>query len=121
SVFLIQAIRKTKVKQISRSACLSFIKQDPANGQLWQDMLEQLVLQQLEREMDLLTSSPKDRYQRVLQRSPELFHRIPHKHIASYLKMAPRLYLASKDLDFNQSLCAGNTGALSKTNRHVIR
>ncbi|TYP96238.1 CRP-like cAMP-binding protein [Sphingobacterium allocomposti] len=89
SVFLIQAIKKTKVKQISRSACLSFIKQDPANGQLWQDMLEQLVLQQLEREMDLLTSSPKDRYQRVLQRSPELFHRIPHKHIASYLKMAP--------------------------------
>ncbi|MBE8722163.1 Crp/Fnr family transcriptional regulator [Sphingobacterium pedocola] len=89
SAFFIQAIKKTEVKLISRSACLSFIMRDPTNRQLWQDILEQLVLQQLEREKDLLTSSPKDRYQRILQRSPELFHRIPHKHIASYLKMAP--------------------------------
>lgn len=89
SNFFIQAIKKAKVKTISKAACQSFIKQNPANSQLWQDMLEQLVLQQLEREMDMLTSSPKDRYRRVLQRSPELFQRIPHKHIASYLRMAP--------------------------------
>lgn len=89
SDFCIQAIKQTEVKIISKTAFLSFMKQHPANAQLWQDMLEQLVLQQLEREKDMLTSSPKDRYQRVLKRSPQLFQQIPHKYIASYLRMAP--------------------------------
>lgn len=89
SDFYIQAIKRTEVKVISKAAYLSFVELNPANRQLWQDMLEQLVLQQLEREKDMLTSSPKDRYQRVLKRSPQLFQQIPHKHIASYLRMAP--------------------------------
>jgi len=89
SDFYIQAIKRTEVKVISKAAYLSFIERSPANRQLWQIMLEQLVLQQLEREKDMLTSSPKDRYLRVLRRSPQLFQQIPHKYIASYLRMAP--------------------------------
>lgn len=52
-------------------------------------MLEDLVLQQLEREKDILTSSPKARFERVLKRSPKLFQEIPNKHIANYLRMSP--------------------------------
>ncbi len=48
-----------------------------------------LTLQQLEREIDILTKSPKERYERVLRRSPQLFQEIPNKHIANYLRMSP--------------------------------
>jgi CRP-like cAMP-binding protein len=51
--------------------------------------MEQLIYQQLEREKDLLTSSPTERYAKVKQRSPQLFQEIPHKYIASYLRMTP--------------------------------
>ena len=43
----------------------------------------------MERELDLLTSSPHERIQRVLKRSPQVFQEIPAKYIASYLRMTP--------------------------------
>ncbi len=49
----------------------------------------QLIYEQLEREKDILIHSPRKRYERVLKRSPQLFQEIPHKYIASYLRMSP--------------------------------
>ena len=43
----------------------------------------------MERERDILTSSPLERYNRVLKRSPLLFQEIPNKYIADYLRMTP--------------------------------
>lgn len=56
---------------------------------MWVKILENLVIQQMEREIDILTSSPKERYERVLKRSPQLFQHIPNRHIANYLRMTP--------------------------------
>ena len=39
-------------------------------------------------EIDILTNSPKERYKRVLKRSPQLFQEIPNRHIANYLRMS---------------------------------
>lgn len=89
SEFYIQAIKKTELKIISKSNYLSFINQDSDNKFLWDKILEQLILQQLEREKDILTTSPKERFQRVMKRSPQLFQEIPNKYIASYLRMSP--------------------------------
>jgi CRP-like cAMP-binding protein len=89
SEFYIQAIKKTELKAIYKSNYLDFIDQGPENRLLWNRILEQFILQQLEREKDILTTSPKERYHRVLERSPQLFQEIPHKHIASYLRMSP--------------------------------
>ncbi|MFM1931407.1 MAG: hypothetical protein RL226_710 [Bacteroidota bacterium] len=52
-------------------------------------ILEQLVLQQMEREIDLLVPSPAERLQRLQRRSPSVFQHIPLKHIAAYLRMTP--------------------------------
>jgi CRP-like cAMP-binding protein len=88
SDFYIQAIKKTVVKVITKEQVASFL--ESANHHLlWTRMLENLVLQLLEREMDLLTNSPKERYERVLKRSPQLFQEIPNRHIANYLRMSP--------------------------------
>src|SRR5690606_8080431 len=89
SPLCIQAIKKTQIKVLDKKNCLKFINDSIENIQLWLMLLEQLVFQQMEREMDLLTTSPVDRYTRVLNRSPQLFQEIPHKYIASYLRMTP--------------------------------
>ncbi|MEZ4885326.1 MAG: Crp/Fnr family transcriptional regulator [Chitinophagales bacterium] len=89
SDFYIQALKKTKLKVLTKTAYLEWIHQDEANLQLWHQSMLQLIYEQLEREKDILTFSPLKRYQRVLKRSPQLFQEIPHKYIASYLRMTP--------------------------------
>jgi CRP-like cAMP-binding protein len=87
SNFFIQAIKKTELKVISKTQIDNFLNSD-SNRILWTRILENLILQQLDREVDVLTSSPKERYRRVLERSPQLFQEIPHRHIANYLRMS---------------------------------
>ncbi|MEM6684486.1 MAG: Crp/Fnr family transcriptional regulator [Bacteroidota bacterium] len=89
SEFYIQALKKTVLKSVSKEKYTHFITSSEEMKQLWLVILENFVLQQMERERDILTSSPLERYQRVLQRSPQLFQEIPHKYIASYLRMTP--------------------------------
>lgn len=88
SLFYIQAIKKTSLKIITREQLDEFLTTKPDHF-LWTKMLEDLALQQLEREIDLLTTSPRERYERVLKRSPKLFQEIPNKYIANYLRMTP--------------------------------
>ncbi|MDZ7936554.1 MAG: Crp/Fnr family transcriptional regulator [Emticicia sp.] len=87
SDFYIQAIKKTIIKVITKTQIDKFLEIE-ANRFLWTEILENLVLQQMEREIDILTNSPKERYQRVLKRSPQLFQEIPLRHIANYLRMS---------------------------------
>lgn len=87
SGFSIQAIKKTVVKVISKQQFIRFLEIEK-NRNLWTKILENLVLQQMEREIDLLINSPKERYERVLQRSPQLFQEIPDRYIANYLRMS---------------------------------
>lgn len=89
SDFYIQAIKKTNLKIITKKRFKDLINSNPELQNLWSNILEQLILQQLEREKDILTSSPIERYKRVLKRSPQLFQEIPNKYIADYLRMTP--------------------------------
>lgn len=89
SDFYIQAIKKSIVKVISKADIMAFLNSDPIYLKLWIAILEDMVLQQIEREKDLLITLPKERYERVLKRSPQLFQEIPNKHIANYLRMKP--------------------------------
>ncbi|OJU75182.1 MAG: Crp/Fnr family transcriptional regulator [Bacteroidetes bacterium 47-18] len=87
--FYIQAIKKSVVHIASKQHFTDLIQADPAYLREWNLILEDLVLQQIEREKDLLVLSPRARYERVLLRSPQLFQEIPHKYIANYLRMTP--------------------------------
>lgn len=87
TVFYMQAIKKTELLRLSKAVFKSLINSDMQLMKIWQAGLEQLVYQQIERELDLLTASPLARYERVLGRSPQLFQEIPSRYIASYLRM----------------------------------
>ncbi|HKX85385.1 MAG TPA: Crp/Fnr family transcriptional regulator [Flavobacterium sp.] len=88
SNFYIQAIKKTVVKVVTQSEVSRFLEMED-NRNMWTQTLESLILQQMEREIDILTSSPKERYERVLKRSPQLFQEVPNRYIANYLRMSP--------------------------------
>ncbi len=83
----IQAIKKTVIKVITKEQFDKFLETE-SHRYLWTKILENLVLQQMEREIDILTNSPKERYERVLKRSPQLFQEIPNRYIANYLRMS---------------------------------
>ena len=83
----IQAIKKTVVKVVTKEQFDKFLEKEN-NQNLWTKILENLVVQQMEREIDILTNSPKERYERVLKRSPQLFQEIPNRYIANYLRMS---------------------------------
>ena len=87
SELFIQAIKKSVIKIITGPQIGLFLETE-TNRKLWTKILENLVIQQMEREVDILTSSPKKRYERVLKRSPQLFQEIPNRHIANYLRMS---------------------------------
>ncbi|HEX7753892.1 MAG TPA: Crp/Fnr family transcriptional regulator [Niabella sp.] len=89
SSYFLQALKQTTLTVISKTALTMFLSHHPENARTWQALLEELILQLLEREKDLLTSSPAERYSRLLKRSPQLFQEISNRHIANYLRMSP--------------------------------
>jgi CRP-like cAMP-binding protein len=89
SEFYIEAIRKTKIRMIDKESFLRLVHQSTENQMQYIQLLETLITQQIEREIDLLISSPLERLERVLKRSPNLFQHIPLKYIAFYLRMSP--------------------------------
>ncbi len=100
STFYIQAIKKCTLKVISKEAYLKCINASIKNKEIWQQLLQEFVYQQIERENDLIIYSPQKRFDRVFKRSPHLFQEIPQKYIASYLRMTPEtLSRILKNLD----------------------
>jgi CRP-like cAMP-binding protein len=89
SEYAIQALRKTTLTGITRSDLFEAIDERPALQQVWRQWMETALLGRITREIDLLTVSPRDRIMRLLSRNPDIFQRVPHKYIASYLRMSP--------------------------------
>ncbi len=85
----IQAIRKTELLRASKEEFETYINHDIERMKSYQKLLKELVASFYEREIDLLTKNPKERLERLLHRSPKVFQEIPHKYIASYLRMTP--------------------------------
>lgn len=92
SEFCIKAIKKSEVKVIKKSHFEKFLHHKTENFMLWHRILMQGILEQGERELDILTASPIERYNRVFKRSPHLFQIVPGKYIANYLRMTPETY-----------------------------
>ena len=70
-----QALKKTILWRINRSVVDDLLAENIEHLKAWTGILEQLLLNQMQREIDILIESPKLRYERVLKRSPQLFSR----------------------------------------------
>lgn len=73
SELYLEAIRKTKVLRLSKEKVLQVVNHSPETKWSYALFLETLLMQQLDREIDVLLTSPSERLERVLARSPKLF------------------------------------------------
>jgi CRP-like cAMP-binding protein len=89
SDYAIQALTTTKLKFIKRSDFYDLFKtyHDVESG--WRMLEEEALVGKIEREVEMLTFTPEERYRRLMDRSPHIFQIIPRKYIASYLRMTP--------------------------------
>jgi CRP-like cAMP-binding protein len=88
-IYFIQALKPCSVSVIPGERVEDLLLVDNDFKNKWIELLGNLVVQQMEREIDLLISSPEERFQRVLSRSPQVFQEVPRKYIANYLRMSP--------------------------------
>jgi CRP/FNR family transcriptional regulator, anaerobic regulatory protein len=89
SLLSIEAILNTELISISKTALTKLIKENPEIAQWYQSMLEVTLSGHIQRQVELLTLKPQERYKVFLTRSGHLINKIPLKHIASYLMMKP--------------------------------
>ena len=87
--YTFEALRRTRVAVATYADHTRWLGERAEHGEAWEAGKGWLITGLLQREIDLLTPSPEERYRRVLERSPRLFQEVPAKYIANYLRMSP--------------------------------
>ena len=85
----IQALTDCEIKYISKSTLDQLIESHQEISNWYRILMEKTLSGHINRQIELLTLSPLQRYQVFLNRSGNLVNSIPLKHIASYLRMTP--------------------------------
>jgi CRP-like cAMP-binding protein len=89
SDYYIQALSKTELVAINRADFYLLLDSYRNIERAWRMLEEDALLGKIEREVEMLTFTPEERYHRLIRRSPHIFQIIPRKYIASYLRMTP--------------------------------
>ncbi len=89
SDYAIQALTSTALKFIRRSDFYALFGDHHDVETAWRMLEEEALVGKIEREVEMLTFTPEERYKRLMDRSPHIFQIIPRKYIASYLRMSP--------------------------------
>ncbi len=92
SDYFIQALTKTELISITRKDFYHLFELSPKLERAWRMLEEEALMGKIEREVEMLTFTPEERYTRLLNRSPHIFQLIPRKYIASYLRMTPETF-----------------------------
>lgn len=89
SAYYIQALSACDIAAIARKDFYALFDRFPKIERAWRMLQEEALVGKIERETELLTFTPEERYNRLMSRSPHIFRIIPRKYIASYLRMTP--------------------------------
>jgi len=90
SIENIQAITDSTIAIISKASIEKLRNTIPKFQKLYIDTIEHQILCLDNNRTDLLTSTPKQRYLKLLKSQPELFAKIPLKLLATTLGITPR-------------------------------
>ena len=83
------ALEETEVISISRSNVEELYYDSITGLQIVRSAAESLFIHKQQQQIELLTMTAEDRYQKMMKENPEMISRIPGKHLASYLGIAP--------------------------------
>jgi CRP-like cAMP-binding protein len=89
SDYFIQALTKSDLVAITRKNFYELFDTFPKIERAWRMLEEEALIGKIQRETEMLTFTPEERYKRLLERSPHIFQLISRKYIASYLRMTP--------------------------------
>lgn len=89
SLISIEAIIDTELVAIAKEDLMPLIHSNSEIALWYQSMLELTLSEHIQRQVELLTLKPYERYEVFIKRSGHLINRIPLKYIASYLMMKP--------------------------------
>lgn len=89
SLISIEAIVDTELVAIAKVDLMNLIHSNSEIALWYQSMLEHTLTGHIQRQVELLTLKPQERYAVFIKRSGHLINRIPLKFIASYLMMKP--------------------------------
>lgn len=81
----IQAIEKSRLILLAKDKLISLYQHSPVFQELGRKILEQSTITEQKYSMLLAALPPKERYEHILEKYPELIQRVPLQHLASYL------------------------------------
>jgi len=103
SEYFIQALARTELTAIRRKDFYELFDVYPRIERAWRMLEEEALLGKIEREVEMLTFTPEERYRRLLERSAHIFQTIPRKYIASYLRMTPETLSRIRPFEVSRS------------------
>ncbi len=89
SKFNIEALEDVEAMQISFLAIENLLQKKPKFERNIRLFVQHLHVNLIERINDLHFHNAKERYEKLFDRNPDLFQRVPLKHLASYLNITP--------------------------------
>lgn len=92
SDYFIRTLNKSRFLRIERAALFALLDRYKEMNTWIRDASIHLLIGSVNREKELLSLSPRERYQLFLKRSPELAKKVPQKYIASYLGITAESY-----------------------------
>ncbi len=106
AAYFVQAISASQLLGILWDDFVKLAAQLPSVERCRRMLSEDALIGRLQREIEMLSLTPTERYERFMQRSAHLFQLVPQKYIASYLNMSPETLsrIRSKKQDRNMKV-----------------
>ena len=87
STYFLEAVTDTEVLTIPFEGLNVLFDTTPAVERLFRKITEAILVALIHRHYELLSTNAEERFSLFAKRSPELFQLVPHKYIASYLRI----------------------------------
>ena len=89
SRYFLEAITDSRFLRISFSRHQTLMQEHRPIETLFRKATEHLLIGQIERHYELMAFDIQTRFVNLIRRSPQLLNRVPHKDLASYLRIDP--------------------------------
>lgn len=90
------ALEDCELLSISHSELSKAYESNPYNLYIPKTGVEIMYIKKYVEQIECLTLSPEQRYERLLELSPHILERVPFKIVASYLKLTPQSFSRMK-------------------------
>lgn len=89
SKYFLTCLTDSELDYITYDALINLFDQSQPLERLFRRMTEFILAGMIDRHIELHSMTIEERYKTFCQRSPQLLHLVPHKYIASYLRIDP--------------------------------